>query len=82
MSIKRVWIEEGCIACGACSAECPDVFNVTDDACMIRDAVREDGQESENRIEKSPIKADLASKYAAAIKSAASSCPVEVIEYE
>ncbi len=28
MSITRVWIEEGCITCGASEANCPEVFNV------------------------------------------------------
>lgn len=30
MDIKKVWIEDGCIACGACEAACPDVFRVED----------------------------------------------------
>lgn len=30
MAIKKVWIEEGCIACGACEGTCPEVFYVTD----------------------------------------------------
>ena len=51
MAIKSVWIEEGCIMCNACDAECPDVFLVTDNTCMIKADVREDGVESENRDE-------------------------------
>ena len=30
MAIKRVWIEEDCIACGTCEGICPEVFTVTD----------------------------------------------------
>ena len=30
MSIKKVWIEEGCISCGNCESVCPEVFEVTD----------------------------------------------------
>ena len=30
MAIKRVWHEEGCIACGLCESTCPEVFYVTD----------------------------------------------------
>lgn len=30
MAIKRVWIEEDCIACGSCEGICPEVFYVTD----------------------------------------------------
>lgn len=82
MAIKTVWIEEGCIMCNACDAECPDVFLVTDSTCMIKADVREDGQETENRDEKSALKADLGASLADAIKAAAAGCPVEVIQYE
>ncbi len=30
MAIKRVWIEDGCIACGNCESVCPEVFYVTE----------------------------------------------------
>lgn len=30
MTLKRVWIIEGCISCGACGAVAPDVFSVED----------------------------------------------------
>ncbi len=30
MAITKVWIEEGCIACGSCEQICPEVFTVTD----------------------------------------------------
>lgn len=35
MAIKRVWIEEGCTACGLCEEICPDVFKVEDEAKVI-----------------------------------------------
>jgi ferredoxin len=82
MAIKSVWIEEGCIMCNACDAECPDVFLVTDTTCMIKGDVREDGVESENRDEKAPLKADIQTSLADSIKAAAAGCPVEVIQYE
>ena len=82
MAIKKVWIEEGCIVCGACAAECPDVFLVTDDACLIKGSVREDGIESENREEGSPLKAGLGVSLEEGIRSAAAGCPVEVIRFE
>lgn len=31
MAIKKVWIEEGCIADGICNDVCPDVFGLNDD---------------------------------------------------
>lgn len=35
MAVNRVWIEEGCIACGLCSDICPDVFRQEDIAVVI-----------------------------------------------
>lgn len=31
MAIKKVWIEEGCIADGICQEICPDVFGEDDE---------------------------------------------------
>ncbi len=82
MAIKRVWIEDGCITCGACEAECPDVFSVKGHSSTIRGSVREDGIENENRVEKSLLKADIQASLSAGIESAAQGCPVEVIKTE
>ena len=38
MAINRVWIEEGCIACGLCEEICPDVFRMEDEATVIEGA--------------------------------------------
>ncbi|MCR9205064.1 MAG: ferredoxin [Halobacteriovoraceae bacterium] len=35
-SISKVWIDPGCIVCNACEAIYPEVFEVTDDTCLIR----------------------------------------------
>jgi ferredoxin len=35
MAIKKVWIEEGCTACGLCEATCPEVFRIEDTATVI-----------------------------------------------
>lgn len=34
MAIKKVWIEEGCTACGLCEDICPEVFKVEDIAIV------------------------------------------------
>ena len=39
MAITRVWIEEGCTACGMCEDECPEVFEVNDETAIVRDEV-------------------------------------------
>ena len=82
MAITKVWIEEGCIVCNACEAECPDVFLVTDTTCVIKPDVREDGLETENREEMSALKEELQTSLEAAIEAAAAGCPVEVIKYD
>ena len=35
MAIKKVWIEDGCTACGLCESICPEVFVVEDEAKVI-----------------------------------------------
>ena len=42
MAIKKVWIEDGCTACGVCESICPDVFVVDDVATVIDGADFED----------------------------------------
>jgi ferredoxin len=82
MAITKVWIEEGCIVCNACEAECPDVFLVTDTTCVIKPDVRDDGLETENREEMSALKEEFQTSLEAAIEAAAAGCPVEVIKYD
>lgn len=38
MAINKVWIEEGCTACGLCETTCPDVFEMPDEAIVIQEA--------------------------------------------
>lgn len=82
MAIRRVWIEEGCIACGACSDECPEVFIVTDTTCLVRSDVRVDGVEGPNLAERAELKPDYQTRFAEEISCAAVVCPVDVIKYE
>jgi ferredoxin len=35
MAIKRVWITDGCTACGLCEDICPEVFKLEDQATVI-----------------------------------------------
>ncbi len=34
MAINKVWIEEGCTACGLCEEICPEVFELQDEAVV------------------------------------------------
>ncbi len=36
--MKKVWIEPGCITCGACEFICPAVFKVTDMSHILPEA--------------------------------------------
>ncbi len=36
MAINKVWIEDGCTACGLCSDLCPEVFELKDVATVIQ----------------------------------------------
>ena len=36
--ISKVWIEEGCTACGLCEDTCPEVFTADDEAKVIAGA--------------------------------------------
>ncbi len=39
MAITKVWIEEGCTVCNLCEDTAPEVFEVTDDSCIVREGV-------------------------------------------
>lgn len=45
MVIKKVWIEEGCTACGLCEDICPEVFKVEDVANVIEGVNFDDYEE-------------------------------------
>ena len=66
MPIKKVWIDEGCIACDLCTSYCPEVFLVENgEVCVIKpDAGAWLGKKDEE------------------IRDAAEDCPVEVIRVE
>lgn len=65
-NIKKIWIEPGCITCGACEFVCPKVFKVTDKSYV---------QENIEESLKDPETCEL-------IDLAANSCPVQVIKTE
>ena len=34
--IVKVWIAPGCIVCDSCENDCPEVFEVQEETCIIR----------------------------------------------
>jgi len=65
--ITKVWIAPGCIVCDACENDCPEVFDVQEDTCLIRPPAQ------------SP---DFLRPLTPSIIVAAEGCPVEVIKFE
>ncbi len=65
--ITKVWIEEGCIVCDACETAAPDVFEVTEDSCIIRPDA---------------LNVEFAKPRSVEIVDAAEECPVDVIKFE
>lgn len=65
--ITKVWIAPGCIVCDACENDCPEVFDVTEETCLIRPPA---------------MKPDFLAPLTPSIIVAAEGCPVEVIKYE
>jgi len=45
MAINKVWIEEGCTACGLCSDICPEVFVLQDVATVVEGVAYSDYEE-------------------------------------
>ena len=65
--IVKVWIAPGCIVCDSCETDCPEVFDVQEDTCLIRP----DAQNSEFTKPLTP-----------SIIVAAEGCPVDVIKFD
>ena len=38
MAIEKIWVEDGCTACGLCEEICPEVFKVLDIATVLKGA--------------------------------------------
>ncbi|NOG55178.1 MAG: ferredoxin [Planctomycetes bacterium] len=65
--VTKVWIAPGCIVCDACETDCPEVFDVQEETCIIRPEA---------------MKPDFTKGLTPTIQVAADSCPVDVIKFE
>ncbi len=65
--VTKVWIEPGCIVCDACENECPEVFEVLDETCIVRPEA---------------LKPAFLMPLSPTVRLAAEACPVEVIKFE
>src|SRR5450432_1789310 len=65
--VTKVWIAPGCIVCDSCENDCPEVFDVQEETCIIRP----------------PATApDFLNPLSPSIVVAAEGCPVDVIKFE
>ncbi|MGH7214158.1 MAG: Rieske 2Fe-2S domain-containing protein, partial [Tepidisphaeraceae bacterium] len=65
--ITKVWIAPGCIVCDACENDCPEVFDVQEQTCVIRPPA---------------MNAEFLKPLTPSIIVAAEGCPVDVIKYD
>jgi len=66
--VTKVWIEvDDCTSCEACVGSCPEVFEMGDDAAVVKS----EGQD-----------ADFLKAHSEAILQAADECPTEAIKCE
>jgi cytochrome b6-f complex iron-sulfur subunit len=65
--IVKVWIAPGCIVCDSCENDCPEVFEVLEDTCIIRPAA---------------LASEFTKPLTPSIITAAEGCPVNVIKFE
>jgi cytochrome b6-f complex iron-sulfur subunit len=65
--VTKVWIAPGCIVCDACENDCPEVFDVQEETCLIRPAA---------------LKAEFLGPLTPSIQVAAEGCPVDVIKFD
>ena len=65
--VVKVWIAPGCIVCDACETDCPEVFEVQEETCVIRPEAQD---------------AEFTKSLTPSIKIAAEGCPVDVIKFE
>src|SRR2546429_9782526 len=65
--ITKVWIAPGCIVCDSCENDCPEVFDVQEQTCIIRPPAMAEA---------------FVRALTPSIIVAAEGCPVEVIKFD
>ncbi|MBN8525914.1 MAG: ferredoxin [Planctomycetes bacterium] len=79
--MTTIWLEEGCIACGACVDCAPEIFAMdAGDGCLVSGAARSDGKDGDNRAERSPLRPEVADANAEAVAEAIAECPTQCIK--
>src|SRR5438105_6570249 len=65
--VTKVWIAPGCIVCDSCENDCPEVFDVQEQTCIIRPPAMAEA---------------FVRALTPSIIVAAEGCPVEVIKFD
>lgn len=79
--MPTIWIDEGCIACGACVEVAPEVFALdAGDGCLLCGSARADGKDGDNAAERSPLRPEIAEANADLIREAIAECPTTCIK--
>jgi cytochrome b6-f complex iron-sulfur subunit len=65
--VTKVWIAPGCIVCDACENDCPEVFDVQEQTCVIRPPA---------------LNPDFLKPLTPSIIVASEGCPVDVIKFD
>lgn len=79
--MTTVWIEEGCISCGACVDVASEIFAMdASDGCVVCGSARADGKDSTNAAERSPLLPAVAEANAQQLQDAVTGCPTECIK--
>ena len=65
--VTKVWIAPGCIVCDACENDCPEVFDVQEQTCLIRPPA---------------LNPDFLKPLTPSIIVASEGCPVDVIKFD
>lgn len=78
--IDVVWIEDGCIPCGACESAAPLVFFLSPRTAHVLGSARVDGATDQNPG-RSPLRVKVRGLHDEAIAEAVDGCPVEVIKF-
>lgn len=83
ITVRRIWIEEGCIACGWCGDLLPTVFHKgVDGGSQIHGKVRKDQTTDDNRATLSPLRRVITGEEADFLSFVAAGCPPHVIRLE
>lgn len=82
-TVRRIWIDDGCIACGWCGDLMPTVFaKGTEGLSQIQGRIRRDKITDDNRASMSPLRQVIVEQEAEFLAFVAAGCPPHVINLE